>query len=280
MATPAFREECCKSVDQAIGEQCVTTAGTVQLGELLVDNWDMVAANWVCSTVKGFTTIICNMHLSLMWQKWQQCTTVPDTLDHGVTLTTTTTHVPVAQPPLPAVVVILSPPLHTVTQMTMLDCGVWQSHLQVYCFTLWDLTFSACGIKKNNYAVSQCTHGSIQLVGQSSREGRLEYCYYGVWSPFCDLYYQTATVACKQLGFTNSPSKCSLVMLTCFYTVPVILDFNNNFVSIDVTFHSKERIMYIAWLQEDVGMALIHKIHIQGGDKHSHITIPTYVAAV
>ena len=65
----------------------------------------------------------------------------------------------------------------------------------------------------NNHVVSQhCADGMVRLMGgQSSREGRLEYCYHGLWSPFCYINYQTATVACKQLGFINSPSKCMVI---------------------------------------------------------------------
>ena len=51
-------------------------------------------------------------------------------------------------------------------------------------------------------------NGSIRLSGgQTSNEGRLEYCYNGNWSPFCTLRPQEATVACKQLGYTRSTRK-------------------------------------------------------------------------
>ena len=51
-------------------------------------------------------------------------------------------------------------------------------------------------------------NGSIRLSGgQTSNEGRLEYCYNGDWSPFCTLRLQEATVACKQLGYTRSTCK-------------------------------------------------------------------------
>ena len=53
-------------------------------------------------------------------------------------------------------------------------------------------------------SVSVCTNGTVRLMGgQTSAEGRLEYCYNGQWSPFCTLRSQEATVACNQLGYTH-----------------------------------------------------------------------------
>ena len=44
--------------------------------------------------------------------------------------------------------------------------------------------------------------------GASSNKGKLEYCHYGTWSSFCYSFDdEEATVACKQLGFSGSPSK-------------------------------------------------------------------------
>ena len=55
----------------------------------------------------------------------------------------------------------------------------------------------------------RCTNGDVRLVGgQSSREGRVEYCYFGEWSQICsDFQMEEAIVTCKQLGFTNPPGK-------------------------------------------------------------------------
>lgn len=54
-----------------------------------------------------------------------------------------------------------------------------------------------------------CIHGGLQLQGgQGSSEGRLEFCYNGLWSPFCSLDDSTASVACKQLGFTQYTCEC------------------------------------------------------------------------
>ena len=43
--------------------------------------------------------------------------------------------------------------------------------------------------------------GSVQLSNGS--EGRLDYCYHGHWSVFCQLTHREAIVACRQLGFTK-----------------------------------------------------------------------------
>ena len=68
-------------------------------------------------------------------------------------------------------------------------------------------TFGWC--TKNYYCPAVCTNGAVRLVGgTSSNEGKLEYCYNGVWSSVCiNFDDEEATVACKQLGFTGSPSK-------------------------------------------------------------------------
>ena len=55
--------------------------------------------------------------------------------------------------------------------------------------------------------LTECNDEAVQLVGgQSSNEGRLEYCYYGAWTQFCYVDIKLAVVACRQLGYTN-PSK-------------------------------------------------------------------------
>ena len=46
-----------------------------------------------------------------------------------------------------------------------------------------------------------CTPGDVQVdIGDV---GNLMYCANGTWSPFCSLNGTTATVACRQLGFTS-----------------------------------------------------------------------------
>lgn len=55
-----------------------------------------------------------------------------------------------------------------------------------------------------------CTHGDVRLVdGQSGTEGRLEMCYNNEWTPFCDIDESVASVACKQLGYTQSSCELS-----------------------------------------------------------------------
>lgn len=50
-----------------------------------------------------------------------------------------------------------------------------------------------------------CNAGDIRLVGgqQNVAEGTLQYCFKGMWSPFCYLGPIEATVACRQLGYTT-----------------------------------------------------------------------------
>ena len=51
---------------------------------------------------------------------------------------------------------------------------------------------------------AQCNESDLRLVGGlSTSEGRLEFCYQQQWSPFCNLHHIEASVACKQLGYTQ-----------------------------------------------------------------------------
>ena len=60
--------------------------------------------------------------------------------------------------------------------------------------------------------IDSCTPGAARLRGGAdASEGRLEYCYQGQWSPFCWLQDETATVACKELGYTVYTCKCLLL---------------------------------------------------------------------
>ena len=65
----------------------------------------------------------------------------------------------------------------------------------------------ACIMKPSwtNTPGSQCSpNGTIRLQGsQEAGTGRLEYCYNGYWSPFCELDPVAASIVCKQLGFTE-----------------------------------------------------------------------------
>ena len=60
---------------------------------------------------------------------------------------------------------------------------------------------------------AQCTDGGVRLANQTGDAGRLEYCYSGQWSPFCQIDEVTAAVACKQLGYTEFSCKCTVSLL-------------------------------------------------------------------
>lgn len=53
-----------------------------------------------------------------------------------------------------------------------------------------------------------CTNGQVRLQnGNTTSEGRVEYCFEGKWNPLCSIDGITASLICKQLGF-NSTCKC------------------------------------------------------------------------
>ena len=56
---------------------------------------------------------------------------------------------------------------------------------------------------------SQCFDGEVQLTGGQFglAEGTLEYCYSGFWTHFCYLGPNEATVACRQLGYSDYDCK-------------------------------------------------------------------------
>ena len=56
---------------------------------------------------------------------------------------------------------------------------------------------------------SDCSpNGQVRLQGgDQAGSGRLEYCYNGYWSPFCNMDPKVAMVACRDLGFTSYSCK-------------------------------------------------------------------------
>jgi len=58
-----------------------------------------------------------------------------------------------------------------------------------------------------------CSSGDIRLWGgQTEYEGNIEMCTdHGVWSAVCDRYWDNidATVACRQLNYTNASKETS-----------------------------------------------------------------------
>ena len=64
-------------------------------------------------------------------------------------------------------------------------------------------TPDACIIPPTNGA--SCNHGQVRLTGgrPNTGEGNIQFCYYGSWSAFCMLGPNEATVACRQLGYTD-----------------------------------------------------------------------------
>ena len=99
--------------------------------------------------------------------------------------------------------------------MTQPQTGKYMYVLNVYVcmyvcmYDLLSIFQLLVGVLNNYYCPAVCTSGAVRLVGgTSSNEGKLEYCYNGVWSSVCYSFRnKEATVACKQLGFSASPSK-------------------------------------------------------------------------
>lgn len=58
----------------------------------------------------------------------------------------------------------------------------------------------------------ECTNEDLRLVGDNAKngEGALEYCYKGLWTRFCSLGTNDATLACKQLGYDDLVCKYSV----------------------------------------------------------------------
>ena len=58
--------------------------------------------------------------------------------------------------------------------------------------------------------------------GQSSNEGRLEYCYNGAWTQLCysNFHNEEAVAACRQLGYTNPSKNLAIITIIIVLLLP------------------------------------------------------------
>lgn len=102
----------------------------------------------------------------------------------------------------------------SISYSTLFACGTYSSSYKTnpqYC----NLNTDTVGL--NCTAVySSCTSGSVRLVNNQTsnrREGRIEYCHEGKWSPFCTQYSLTTATAyqlCFELGYRRNSCKLTL----------------------------------------------------------------------
>ena len=68
---------------------------------------------------------------------------------------------------------------------------------------------------------NECSPDDIRLtfeenftyqINLDTKQGNLEYCYKGLWSSMCSISESGATVACKQMGFTNYSCRYSFIL--------------------------------------------------------------------
>ena len=60
--------------------------------------------------------------------------------------------------------------------------------------------YQDCLPKKAPTGPSECNNGDVRIMDDDEI---LQYCYNGHWTGFCTLTHHEATVACKQLGYTD-----------------------------------------------------------------------------
>ena len=93
----------------------------------------------------------------------------------------------------------------------------------VQCLNYEPSTIQPClSVPDTKTLATQCNESDLRLVGGlAPSEGRLEFCYQQRWSPFCSLHHIEASVACKQLGYTQYTCEAFTIYHGCDSVVPL-----------------------------------------------------------